>query len=210
MSDDVRQAAERRQAHKDGLCAGPYWVCTEPDGTHGWDRDKIIADAFTLADAYLDMASRPVPDAVREVVREAVLCGTSIGPKFSQRYSPEEWLSMIDGQVDAITRRLTGVAPFLAAGRGDDETAIDETWLRAMGCPQMDSIAQQYVIGSISDRFEIDYFPKDQSLRLYASNLNSDGVTTSAGGMHIVSRNPTRGQLRTLAAALGIPLKDAP
>jgi len=86
----------------------------------------------------------------------------------------------------------------------DDDTPVDETWLRDRGAEQIDSIAQHWVIARADNRFEVYYFPKDATLRLLANNLNADGVTTSLGGCHVVTAKPTRGAVRRLLAALGI------
>jgi len=86
----------------------------------------------------------------------------------------------------------------------DDDTPVDETWLRDRGAEQIDSIVQHWVIARADNRFEVYYFPKDDTLRLLANNLNADGVTTSLGGCHVVTAKPTRGAVRRLLSALGV------
>ena len=82
---------------------------------------------------------------------------------------------------------------------------ITEESLRANNFPRIDSIAGHYVL-NCNEWFDLLFFPKDRTLRLYASNLNADGVTKSLGGCAPVMTDPTWNDAIALSEALKLPL----
>jgi hypothetical protein len=88
----------------------------------------------------------------------------------------------------------------------DDGEAVTEDWLRSLGRRQRDCEAGLWVVATDGSRFDVEYWPKDESLRLYASNLCPDG-TLSMGGTNIVCHKPTRGDVRRLCSVLRLPFE---
>jgi hypothetical protein len=111
--------------------------------------------------------------------------------------------SAVSGSVVQDRFREAAIA-YLAEHRADDDELVTEDGLRRRDAKQVDSIAGQWIIASDWQFFDVMFFPKDRTLRLYAANLDSDGVTRSMGGCAPVKTDPTWGDVNRLLLALGI------
>lgn len=106
MNDDVkvREAAERRKANK-------YAPITNLNAYTKQDADNAI-----LADAYLDLAARPVPDCVRGIVQEAVEKGCRLGYEFGVAGSSKSYSNGVlykQYRDDSVADFAARLAPFL-------------------------------------------------------------------------------------------------
>ncbi len=204
MSDDVKAAAERVLEAFDIA-----------DWQGSTQKHSDMRAAIVVARAYLAIAARPVGDVVRGIVREAVEAGIQFESDslFARPYPTEEAQKKAMGEV--VEKLAARLAPFLRDTRADDGEAVDEAFLRSMGFHEVDLSWQDdqftknrpaFTIGGAQDVGH-DYFgvwAVDGKWAAYW--LNADGFDGQETWLTLV---PTRGHVRRLAAALGVPLKDA-
>lgn len=104
--------------------------------------------------------------------------------------------------------RFTGdVLALLAGHPADDAEPVTEDWLRAVGLPA----SPGYGVPLTPD---VSLWTCQTGWGAYYHGGEGDGFRAAtpggADGPALLVRTPTRGHVRRLCAALGLPLKDAP
>lgn len=109
------------------------------------------------------------------------------------------WVDVAEASPECVADLLTLARAYLAANPADDATAVDETWLRAVGwqtSPGSSAWVHTRLAGGLAVHLRLTL----DECRLYDASAKWVAIPVPA----------TRGHVRRLCAALGVPLTEGP